>query len=140
MELINILISNAVSILIGLGGAILFYRSRRRKESAEATGAEAQAQGLLLAQYETFIDTLNGENKSLKLEIADLRTEARGARSQEAKERERVVAAYKERSDALVDLEILRGKFTLAEWNKCDQLNCNKRKPPRTEQQIIENQ
>lgn len=134
MELINLLLSNAVSILLGLGGAVIFYRSRRRKESAEATNAEVQAQGLLLTQYETFIDTLNCENRNLKSEIAELRTETREARSQEAKERERVVVAYKERSDALVDLEIIRGKYSLAEWNKCDQLNCTKRRPPRAGQ------
>lgn len=136
MELINLLLSNAVSILLGLGGAVIFYRSRRRKESAEATGAELQSQGTLVSQYETFINTLTEENKDLKTELSEARAEAKEARSQEAKERERVVAAYKERSDALVDLEILRGKYSLAEWNKCDQLNCTKRRPPRAGQPI----
>ncbi len=36
MDMINIIITNLVSVVLGLGGALLFYRSRSRKEGAEA--------------------------------------------------------------------------------------------------------
>lgn len=126
MELINLLLSNAVALILGLGGAVIFYRSRRRKESAEATGAELQTQGALVNQYETFIDTITQREKELRVELTE-------ARKHEAIERERVVVAYKECSEVRVELEILRGKYALAEWRKCDVSYCKSRKPPRTE-------
>lgn len=132
------------SAFIGWFTSVMFYNSRKRKANAEADGAELTAQGALLKQYEEFINTITDEKKYLQAEIADekkrlqteiteARAEAREARKQEASERERVVTAYKERSDALVELEILRGKYKLAEWNKCEVTNCAKRKPPRAE-------
>lgn len=126
------LISNFI-IGTGLLGTLLFYTSKKRKANAEANGEEVNTQGNLVKQYEEFIDTLTQENKDLKQELQNCRIEAREARKQEATERERVVIAYKEKSDALVALEILRGKFALAEWNKCENHNCGKRTPPRTE-------
>lgn len=126
------LISNFI-IGTGLLGTLLFYTSKKRKANAEANGEEVNTQGNLVKQYEEFIDTLTQENKDLKQELQSCRIEAREARKQEATERERVVIAYKEKSDALVALEILRGKFALAEWNKCENHNCVKRTPPRTE-------
>lgn len=117
----------------GLIGTLVFYGSKKRKANAEATGAEVSAQGVLLQQYEEFINTITDEKKHLQVELTEARAEAREARKQEASERNRVVSAYKERSDALVELEILRGKHILAEWNKCEIANCSKRKPPRTE-------
>ncbi len=38
--MIETIISHLVSIIIGLGGALLFYRSRSRKEGAEAYNLE----------------------------------------------------------------------------------------------------
>lgn len=129
------LLSTILNFLIasGLVGTFIFYNSKKRKANAEASGAEISTQGNLVRQYEDFIDTLSQENKDLKQELQEARTEAREARKQETSERERVVATYKARSEALVELEILRGKYKLLEWNKCEILNCNKRKPPRTE-------
>lgn len=121
------------SALVGWFTSVMFYGSRKRQANAEADGAELTAQGSLLKQYEEFINSITDEKKLLQAEVTEARAEARAARKQEALERERVVTAYKERSDALVELEILRGKYKLADWNKCEIINCAKRKPPRAE-------
>lgn len=133
-------ITSLIALLISSGAvaSVLYYRPRKRKENAEATTQELTAQGALLSQYEAFIDTMTEEKKQMQVELIESRAEAREARNQEKTERERVVTAYKERSDALVELEILRGQYKLADYNRCEIPTCKRRTPPRTEQQETE--
>ncbi len=48
MDFLNILVTNIVSLVIGLGSGVLFYRSRSRKESAEATTSEHSAESVAI--------------------------------------------------------------------------------------------
>ncbi len=65
MSIINIILTNLVSITLGLGGALLFYRSRSRKEGAEAYKLELDG----LKDEITF---LNERLKSMREETSQL--------------------------------------------------------------------
>lgn len=118
----------------GWGSTLLFFRQKRRKERASADGAELDTRGKLIEQYEHLLKAKNLEEADLKQELKEAREEARIARSNEAKERDKVVGLFKELSDAKVKIEKLMGELAIVEYNKCEVIRCGKRKPPRTEQ------
>ena len=121
---------------VGAGGEStpLFFGQKRRKERASADGAELDTRGKLIEQYEHLLTAKNTEEADLKQELKEAREEARTARSNEAKERDKVTGLFRELSDARVDAEKLRGALAIAEYNKCEVVRCNRRQPPRIEQ------
>ena len=118
----------------GWGSTLLFFRQKRRKERASADGAELDTRGKLIEQYEHLLTAKNTEEADLKQELKEAREEARTARSNEAKERDKVTGLFRELSDARVDAEKLRGALAITEYNKCEVVRCNRRQPPRIEQ------
>lgn len=118
----------------GWGSTFLFFRQKQRKEQASAEGAELDTRGKLIDQYEHLLAAKNTEEADLKQERREAQEEARIARSNEAKERDKVTGLFKELSDARVDAEKLRGALAIAEYNKCEIVRCNRRQPPRIEQ------
>lgn len=142
MELISLILNFVLGS--GIIGLLIFYRSKKRKASAEATGAELSNSDKLIAQYEGYINVLTAEQTDLKAEVRDARQEARDARSSEAKERDRVTGVYKELSDARVREQKALGALALAQYDKCIIDKCLKRTPKRdeitNEPKIIENE
>lgn len=131
-------VSNLISVLsaAGLlgGGMWLYRRENKRIKRAEANGAEMEVKDKTIMQYERLIDTMGKQETDLKQELKEAREEAKQARSNEAKERDKVTGLFRELSDARVDAEKLRGALAIAEYNKCEVVRCNRRQPPRTEQ------
>ncbi len=64
--MINIIITNIVSVILGLGGALIFYKSRNRKEGAEAYKLE-------LDGLKDEIIFLNERLEKLRIETGKLR-------------------------------------------------------------------
>ncbi len=124
----------AVVFGAGWGSTFLFFRQKKRKERASADSAELDIQGKVIDQYEHLLAAKNKEEIELKQERNDARDEARTARSNEAKERDKVTGLFKELSDARVEIEKLRGTLAIIEYNKCEVVRCNRRQPPRIEQ------
>ena len=131
-------VSNLISVLsaAGLlgGGMWLYRRENKRIKRAEANGAEMEGKDKTIMQYERLIDTMGKQETDLKQELKEAREEAKQARSNEAKERDKVTGLFRELSDARVDAEKLRGALAIAEYNKCEVVRCNRRQPPRIEQ------
>lgn len=124
----------AVVFGAGWGSTFLFFRQKRRKEKASADGAELDAQSKLIEQFEHLLKAKNAEEQDLKQELKEAREEAKAARSNEAKERDKVTGLFRELSDARVEIEKLHGTLAISEYNKCEVVRCNRRQPPRVEQ------
>lgn len=92
------IISLILNFLLSSGNILqfMFYRSKQRQVSAEATGAELSNSDKLIAQYDGYIKVLIAEQTDLKQEVRDARQEAREARASEAKERDKTTSVYKE--------------------------------------------
>lgn len=115
----------------GIFSVIVFYNSKKRTASANAQSAELNAQGLLVNQYEIFINSLQEMNDTQKKDNANLRNDIKEYRALLEMERAKNLELVKEKSDALVELEIIKGENKLLEYNKCLKNPCPERKPPR---------
>lgn len=129
MELISLILNFVLGS--GIIGLLIFYRSKKRKASAEATNSELTNSDKIIAQYDRLLDTFREESEINKKEASQARQEAREARSSEARERDTLTVVYKELSDARVGEQRALGALAIAEYDKCTSTKCLKREPPR---------
>lgn len=126
-------IIEVLGLLLGSGfvGYLFFYQARKRKENAAASTLEIQNINMVLDQKSGYIEDLKSEQVELKKEKEQLKEELKEARSNEAKERDKVVLLYKQLSSSNVKNVKVTEQLAIARFQKCEELNCIKRKPPR---------
>ena len=111
MEWYEILITNVVSLLTGLGGTILYFRPKLREARAEASVKETEAQNFM---YESLMSRINSMEKyyneqyeSQNKVIEDLRQEVLKLTKEKFDNEKRMIQlegennALKERIDSL---------------------------------------
>ncbi|MFI3323033.1 MAG: hypothetical protein R3Y50_11020 [Rikenellaceae bacterium] len=71
--MVEFIVTSIVSVVVGLGGGLIFYRSRNRKESAQATESEYTAESVAIANMrESAVEWKQiAENRERKIEMRD---------------------------------------------------------------------
>lgn len=124
-EILNLIIGS------GIIGYLFFYTSRKRKERADADSFEIRNTKAVLEQKNSYIEDLKNEQLDLKREKEVLKEELKEARSNEARERDKVVNLYKQLSAVNVKNVKMTEQIAIARFHRCEEFNCGKRRPPR---------
>ncbi|MFI3315756.1 MAG: hypothetical protein R3Y04_08880 [Rikenellaceae bacterium] len=129
MEILNLLTTSFVSIFVGLGGGILFYRSRNRKERAEAMTTEHSAESVAIANMrESAVEwKMIAEKREAKINKKD---------KQIAEKDSKIDALYIAKNQDRDEINSLYQKLNNLELEKqslqfksCNIRGCDKREP-----------
>lgn len=126
-------IRTILDIILGSGvlGIFLFYESKKRKERAQARSSELENINMVISQKNSYIDDLKNEQLDLKKEKEELRAELREARSNEGRDRNKLVVLYKQVSNLNVDKVKMREQIDILKFQRCEVQDCPGRKPPK---------
>lgn len=120
--MIDLILTNIVSIVLGLGGGIIFYRSRRRKESAEATSSEYNAESVAIANMRDSAAEWKqiAEHREKKIDLRDKKIDTLYA--DKNKDRDKINTLLLENNSLKLERQSL-------EFRLCNVRGCLKREP-----------